>query len=448
MKEQIEKVKFSDLVRWTAKQKDADRAVRDFKYILYGGAMGGGKSYWLRWELVKLLLYYHAKYGLTGVTVGLFCEDYPALKDRQLKKISAEFPEWLGTRHADDKDHGNCFILNPEYGSGVLAFRNLDDTSKYQSAEFAAIGVDELTKNSEDVFEDLRNRLRWPGITDVKFLGATNPGGIGHAWVKKYWLDREFPPNEKESGLFVYIPAKAKDNPHLDPVYLQQLESLPEEKRKAYLEGDWNIFKGQYFTEWRNEIHTCAPFKLPENWERFVSIDYGYAKPSAVYWWASDYDGNLYAYRELYETELTFKDLARKVLSMTPTKEDVRYWVADPAIWAKGNEREGEPVKMSGAELMYEAAVELKRSIQLIPGNNDRLTGWGIFREYLKPIVVEGKKTARIKYFTICPNAIRTIPSLIYDDIRPEDLDSGGEDHAADSSRYGIMSRPQPSDRP
>jgi phage terminase large subunit len=441
----IERVKFSNLVCWTPKQKEADAALRKFKYVLYGGAMGGGKSYWLRWELLHLLLYYHARYEAHGVVTGLFCENYPALKDRQLSKISTEFPDWLGIHHTDHKDYGNSFILAPEYGSGVIAFRNLDDTSKYQSAEFAAIAPDELTKNQFVVFNDLRNRLRWPGIpaSEWKFLAATNPGSIGHAWVKKYWIDRDFPPEEAESAKFVYIPALAKDNPYLDADYLRQLESLPEETRRAYLEGDWNIFKGQYFTEWRNEIHTRAPYTIPAGWERFVSIDYGYAKPSSVHWWAVDYDGNLTAYRELYVTGHTFQDLARAILTSTPIDEDVRYWVADPAIWNKSGETE-----LSGAELMYEVASKLNRSIALVKANNDRLTGWRVLREYLKPFEVAAKKTAALTFFTTCTNAVRTIPALVYDPIRTEDLDTDGEDHAADDTRYAVMSRPQKPDRP
>jgi len=220
MQEIIDK-NFYDVVKWTEKQQIADNAVDDYKYLLYGGAMGGGKSYWLRWELIKLLIYYFAKYDLKNVMVGLFCENYPALKDRHLSKIKFEFPEWLGEYTAQDHN----FILKKHLGSGILAFRNLDDVAKYQSAEFAAEGVDELTKNQEEVFNFLRTRLRWPGIPtfDCKFLGGTNPGGIGHAWVKKKWIEKVFEEEEKEAHLFHFIPAKAIDNPHLDKVYYTSL---------------------------------------------------------------------------------------------------------------------------------------------------------------------------------------------------------------------------------
>lgn len=409
--------------------------------------MGGGKSRWLRWELLSLLLDW-GQQGFDGVEVGLFCEDYPALKDRQLSKIEKEFPRWIGEYHNDHKSHGKAFILFPEYGAGIIKFRNLDDPSKYQSAEFAAIAVDELTKNPEETFEDLRNRLRWPGIQQVKFLAATNPGGIGHAWVKKRWIDRDFEPEEREKAEFHYVRATVEDNPHIDQGYLLTLESLPPEKRRAFREGDWDIFRGQYFSEWRRELHTSEPFTTPDEWKKFVCGDYGYAKPSAIYWVAVDPDGYLYVYRELYATELTYSELTERIMAMTPDNEVLSYWVFDPAIWAKGGSNE---YGLSGAEIMQNTyyAAKKKRMV-LMQGNNDRINGWQALRELLKPVIrrnpitAKQETTAKIKVFTTCINFIRTLPSLVYDNHRVEDLDTDGDDHAADSIRYGIMSRPRP----
>jgi len=431
-----EKVKFSDFVKWTPKQKQASDAVKLYKYLLYGGAMGGGKSYWLRWMGIKLLMYYFQKYGLVGVVGGLFCEDYPALKDRHLSKVKFEFPPWLGIYTADHN-----FTLAPEYGGGTLAFRNLDDVSKYQSSEFAFELVDELTKDPKEVFDFLRTRLRWPGIEDTKFLAGTNPGGIGHTWVKDMWLDHKFDVNEKEAEQFFFIPAKAEDNPYLSKSYYTSLESLPEGLRKAFLEGDWDLFKGQYFAEWRRDIHTCTPFQIPVDWKKIITIDYGFSAPSAVYWCAVSPDGIVYVYRELYITEQTFSDLTKLIVAMTPESEEIKYWVADPSIWAK----KGESI-LSGAEIIQDKYKDLKKgnSLMLLQGNNDRLNGWRVMREYLKPFMQEDKLTAKLQVFTTCENFIRTLPSLIYDPIRIEDLDSDGEDHPADSVRYGLMSEPQP----
>jgi len=436
---------FKDLVKWTPKQKIASKAVNLFKFILYGGAMGGGKSYWLRWQLVKLLAYYYAKYGLDNIMVGLFCENYPALKDRHLNKIKYEFPDWLGKYSAQDHN----FILSPDFGSGILAFRNLDDVSKYQSAEFAAQGVDELTKNREDTFDFLRTRLRWPGIPtfDTKFLGGTNPGGIGHGWVKKRWINKQFEEGEQESELFTFIPAKAIDNPHIDKGYYKTLESLPEQLKKAFLEGDWDIFKGQYFTEWRKEIHTCEPFDIPTDWVKFLCMDYGYTAPSAVYWCAVSPDGVIYVYRELYRTGLTYSALTKEIIALTPYNEDIKYWVIDPACWQKTKEKGKEAV--SGADIMEdtyrEKMKEMKKKgkvLTLLKGNNDRLNGWRALREYLKPMVKEDVVTAKLQVFTTCVEFIRTVPALVYDPIRIEDVDTDGEDHAGDSIRYGIMTKP------
>jgi hypothetical protein len=173
-----------DVAKFTDRQLSAVQALDSglYKYLLYGGALGGGKSYFLRWMAVRLLVNYATKYSLEYVQVMLACEDYPSLKDRQIVKMAREFPAWLGSMYVDHREYGRCFILNKAYGSGVICLRNLDDPSKYQSSEFAAILVDEFTKNDLNTFTDLRMRMRWPGIPDMDcvFLGATNPGGIGH----------------------------------------------------------------------------------------------------------------------------------------------------------------------------------------------------------------------------------------------------------------------------
>ncbi len=188
-----EEVKFNDLVNFFPKQKEALQAIKRFKFVLYGGSVGAGKSYFLRWALIYLLCWYYNKYDIKGIRVGLFCEDYPALNDRHLAKIKGEFPEWLGTYNEQRHE----FTLAPEYGSGVLAFRNLDDPSRYLSVEFAAEAVDEINRNPKPTFDILRTRLRWPGIKDPKFIGACNP--IGEPWVKNMWVKRLFASEEQES---------------------------------------------------------------------------------------------------------------------------------------------------------------------------------------------------------------------------------------------------------
>lgn len=231
-----ETIKFSDLAKFLPKQKDAQDASKRFKFVLYGGSLGSGKSYWLRWMMVYWLMKMFAKYNLRGIRAGLFCEDYPSLNDRHLSKVKYEFPAWLG-KYNEAKHE---FTLAPEYGSGVIAFRNLDDPEKYLSVEFAIMGVDEINRNPIVTFRELRKRLRWAGIKDVRFLAACNP--IGEAWVKNMWVKRMFPPEENEQYEFVFVPALPTDNPYLDASYYKSLESLPEAQRKAFLEGDWDSF--------------------------------------------------------------------------------------------------------------------------------------------------------------------------------------------------------------
>lgn len=228
--------KFTALANFFPKQIEAQLASKRFKFTLFGGSVGSGKSRWLRWMTVYWLIKYYAKYNIKGIRAGLFCEDYPSLNDRHLSKVKFEFPSWLG-RFNEAKHE---FTLAPEYGSGIIAFRNLDDPAKYLSVEFAVIAIDEINRNPKTTFDMLRSRHRWPGIKDVKFLAGCNP--LGEAWVKNMWVKRMFSPDEKEQYEFVFVPALPTDNPHLDASYYKSLESLPENQRKAYLEGNWDAF--------------------------------------------------------------------------------------------------------------------------------------------------------------------------------------------------------------
>lgn len=227
---------FSELSGFFPKQMEALYATKRFKYTLFGGSVGSGKSRWIRWSCIYWLMHYYAKYKIPGIRAGLFCEDYPSLNDRHLTKIKFEFPDWLGTYNMSKHE----FTLAPEYGSGIIAFRNLDDPSKYLSVEFAVIAIDEVNRNPKSTFDMLRSRHRWPGIKDVKFFAGCNP--LGEAWVKNMWVKRLFPKEEKEQYEFVFVPALPTDNPYLDQSYYTALESLPETQRLAYLEGNWDAF--------------------------------------------------------------------------------------------------------------------------------------------------------------------------------------------------------------
>ncbi|MFZ2151793.1 MAG: hypothetical protein WAV09_01650 [Minisyncoccia bacterium] len=420
-------VKLSELIKPTERQREFFSAMDSHKFTLYGGAKGGGKSYIIRWAMVRLLLKW-AKQGYLGVRVAIFCEDYPTLKDRQVTKINTEFPKWLGTL-SDSQTEGLSFRLKKEYGGGVIALRNLDDPSKYASSEFAAVAIDEITKNLRDKFDQLRSIIRWPGIEDTKFIAGTNPGDIGHLWVKKLWVDRDFAQDDPRPDQVAFVKSLPTDNPHNAKSYLEELSKLPEKLRKAYWEGNWDVFEGQYFTEWDKERHTIAPFAIPPSFKKYRAYDHGRTNPACVQWFAVDYDGRVWVYRELYVKGLNVDQLALEINRLSGT-EQYEYSVADPAIFSNT----GMVDKFGGQTI---AETFARYGIMFMPASNRRVDGWNLMHQYL---AWTPEKMPRLVYFNTCKDSIRTIPSLVHDEIKPEDLDTDGEDHAADTTRYGLMS--------
>lgn len=416
----------SELVSFTPKQMTAYSACFTHRYILYGGARGGGKSRWLRWMLVLMLIYYFRVLGLRKVHVGLFCETYPDLRDRQISKISVEFPAWLGVLK-ETKEDGLAFYLADNLGAGVITLRNLDDPTKYQSAEFAIIAVDELTKNQLNTFNVLRGSLRWPGISHTLFLGGTNPGGVGHLWVKQLWIDRLFPselqPRAKE---FIFIRSLPMDNPYLDQSYWDELNSQPEDIRKAWVQGDWDVFAGQAFTGWRKDQHVVAPFELPAWWPRWRAVDWGYNAPFCCLWLCKNPDnGRIYVYRELYAREMTDRQQAKTILEMTPAGEKIQTTYADPSMWAKKTQ---EHITTTAREYGLEG-------VTLTQADNDRLSGK---RKVDRMLMALPDGQPGLIIFSTCENLVRTLPALPYDKTNVEDIDTNAEDHAYDALRYGL----------
>lgn len=421
---ETKQVKFSELCRFFDRQIEATKAADSHQYTLYGGSRGPGKSYWLRWYDLRELLKF-GQQGLKGVCGGLFCENYTVLTDRQIARIAEEFPRYLGELR-ETRIAGLGFHLKPEYGGGHLLLRNLDEPSKYLSAEFAFVSVDELTRNPLDVFNKLRGSLRWPGVDKPKFLAATNPGGIGHNWVRAYWLAGELPPElEGYRSEFAFVPALPTDNPYLSKDYWEMLGSLPPDLARAWRYGDWDVFEGQYFTELRRDIHGFEG-DPPNGWT-FRMLDYGESSPSAVYWGRVDHDGGVWLYREVYKAGLSYIELADRIVEMSVDRlgrpEPTRYTVAGPEMWG-----------VSKGTGVVGANVLAARGVPLVMASDDRIEGWRRMREMLRRQMLKASLEA-------CPHFWRTVPSLIHDEHRPEDLDSDGEDHAADAVRYGLATR-------
>lgn len=436
-------IDFTDLAGLQDRQLQAWFTIMrpEAKYILYGGAAGGGKSYLLRWTSIGLAMYYAAKYKIDRVPIGLFSEDYPTLRDRQVTKIVREFPEWLGVLKETQRD-GLAYYLSPKFGSGVIMLRNLDDPSKYASVEFAAICVEELTKNTEDTFEDLRTRLRFPGIPDRKFVSATNPGQVGHGWVKRKWVQPDKEYEDLEQDRFFFIPAKFSDNKYNPEDYGVQLQSIRDpQKRKALLDGSWDVFEGQYFEEWNREKHVIMPF-LPHDKVIVGGMDWGRANPFAFYlstvekvlW--RDEKGDFHPfYRtktffEMYGTEKTpeeWGNLIKKTLALRfkLTLADISWVQCDPTIFNKGND--------GGVSIRDQFYTSDNRWRCLQPAKNDRIPGWAYMHKWL------GTAPDGFPYWQItsnCNNLIRTLPDLVHDENIVEDVDSDGEDHSADATRY------------
>ena len=282
---------FDPLAGFFDRQEAFLEAVLDRDYVLYGGARGPGKSYALRWALIGLLIKWGSE-GHTGVRVMLGCESYPELYERQLSKALTEFGPSQGRFHLGNKE----FILRPELGGGVIAFRNLDDVHKYQGAEYAAIAIDEITRAcSLRMFNTLRGSKRWPGIHDTKFMAATNPNGVYAPWVRGLWIESEFPEEmEYLRDQFVFVPGRARDNPFLSETYWEELNSLPEDLRRAWVDGDWYIpARGLVYSEfgqanvleqewepYTEELEDGAQVAVPP-FE--LAFDDGYIDPRAMY---------------------------------------------------------------------------------------------------------------------------------------------------------------------
>lgn len=311
------------------------------------------------------------------------------------------------------------------------------DVYQYQGQEYDVIGLEEATHFTEEQMTFLTTCNR-STRTDFKprMYFTSNPGGVGHQWFKRLFIDREYRGKEKAED-YVFIQAKVYDNTVLmenNPEYVEVLENLPEELRRAHLDGDWDVYAGQFYREFRRDIHTIRPFDIPAWWKRFRSLDYG-LDMTACYWWAVDQGGRVFAYRELYESNLSLSNAAKKIVEMTPKGEKIDYTVASPDLWNRRQE-----TGFSGVEIMARAGLS-----GLIRARHDRIAGWRALREYLQPYELEGQMTANLLISDTCPNLIRTLPLLQHDENDPEDAADKPHEvtHAPESARYAVMSRPR-----
>lgn len=367
---------------------------------------------------------YWAQKGLPGINIGLFSSTYQTLKDRQISKIASEFPAWLGILK-DTKSNGYAFYVRPEWGGAVISLRNLDQPEKYKSSEFGLILVDELSEHQVEIFNILRGSLRWPGLENPCLAAGTNPDGVGNEWCYKYFIAHEYPDELKQlSDRFVFVQSLPKDNDHLPKSYWEQLKSLPDDLRRAWLEGDWHVFKGKAFKSFDRGRHVIPQRDIPSHWTRLMGIDWGYRAPFCALFGARDPDtGRVIVYKEIYENELTDRAQARRVLDISDPIELKAMRYADPSMWKKS----------TNEAITSTAQVYAQNGCWIQPGDNDRIGGKRKVDRLLTNLP-DGEPG--ILFTENCTNIIKQLDNLVYDPLKNEDVNTKMEDHAYDALRY------------
>ena len=396
--------------------------------VLFGGAAGGGKSYG---QIVDALL---------------FALKYPGSKQLILRRTFSELDKSLirtslglypndiytfnSSSHTGRFKNGSCIDF------GYCA--NENDVYQYQSAEYDCIRFDELTHFTEMQYVYLISRVRGANAYPKQIKSSTNPGGVGHSWVKARFVD------PAPSGVSfigegemsrVFLPSLLSDNDFLnkrDPSYRMRLEALPEREKKALLYGDWNIFEGQYFTEFSTDKHVCEPFEIPCTWRKYRTIDYGLDR-LAVLWIAVSPGGCAYVYREYCESGLPISSAAKAITDRTLKGEDIYATLAPPDLFSRTQES-----GKTKASIFGEFGVAFTKT------SNDRECGWLAIKELL----CDTGSGVRLKIFRSCLEIIKCLPALTIDRIRPTDCANEPHEitHAPDALRGFAIFHTRPND--
>lgn len=398
--------------------------------VLFGGAAGGGKSYG---QIVDALL---------------FALKYPGSKQLILRRTFSEleksiirtslmlYPKEIYSFNSSS--HTGRFTNGSYIDFGYCASEN--DVNQYQSAEYDVIRFDELTHFTEFQYVYLISRIRGSNGFPKQIKSSTNPGSVGHQWVKARFVDPA-PPNTEfrgKDGLTkIFIPSLLNDNTFLmtsDPSYRARLEALPERDRKALLYGDWNIFDGQYFPEFSRDVHVSRPFEIPREWRRYRAFDYGLDR-LACYWIAVDSTRTVYVYKELCESDLPISTACEKIIE-TNGSDDIYLTLAPPDMWSRSQE-----TGRSKASIFDEYGVTVTKS------NNNREAGWLAIKELLK---IDNNGHSRLVIFDTCTELIKCLPALQIDPKKPTDCSTEPHDitHAPDGLRYFAVYYTYPSDPP
>jgi len=372
------------------------------RFVAYGGARGGGKSWALRRKAALMACRY------AGIRILIVRRTFSELWENHVLPLKKELGGAARYREAEKSflwDNGSRISLG--YCDGE------NDVLRYQGMEFDVIFIDEATQLTEYQFAALAASVRGANGFPKRVYLTCNPGGVGHEWVKRLFIDRVYREGENPED-YVFIPARVSDNTVLtekNPEYVKMLDALPEGLRQAWRDGDWDVLAGRYFNEFDRNVHVIEPFEVPKEYRRYVTMDYG-LDMLAAYWVAADFHGNFYVYRELYQKDLIISEAAEKIRGLSEG-EDIYAFLAPPDLWARQRE--------SGRTT---AAMFAEFGIGLTKAGGARVDGWLAVKEFLKVFFNKrGEKTAKLKIFAGCANLIRCLPKLTCDLKNPNDCD-------------------------
>lgn len=416
-----------DLSRTSDKQRAFFEART--RFVGYGGARGGGKSWSVRQKAALMALTY------PGIRLLILRRTYSELRENHILPLLAEL---YGTAKYKESEKAFTFPNGSRLRFGYCDGET--DVLQYQGQEYDAIFMDEATQFTEYQFQTLTACLRGANSFPKRFYLTCNPGGVGHAWVKRLFVTQKYKNSERPED-YTFIRANVKDNQVLvenDPEYVRMLENLPEDLRRAWLEGDWDVFQGQYFTEFRENLHVMEPFAIPDWWRRYFTMDYG-LDMFAAYWIAMDNFGRAYVYREVCKSNLVMSDAAALAREMTGG-ERIEAWFAPPDMWNR-RQQTGETVADAFA----------KEGVLLVKASNNRAQGWLNVKEWLKPGLDEaGLPCAGLRIFRNCTHLIESFPQLQVSQKDPNDCDTEPHrfTHGPDAIRYFVAGRPYPAALP
>lgn len=402
---------------------------------LFGGAAGGGKSYG---QLIDAFI---------------FALNYPKSKQIIFRRTFADLEKSL-IRASLELYPRNIATYNSskhtwKFKNGsIIDFGYIDnekDVYQYQSAEYDMIRFDELTHFTEYMYTYMISRCRGANPYPKGIKSSTNPGGVGHVWVKDRFIDigepnkvHEVILDSGEKSTRIFIPSLVQDNKFLltnDPDYVKRLDNLPEKERKALKYGDWDIYDGMFFPEFKRRIHVIEPIELPKEWNRYIALDYG-LDMFAVVFIAVDTKGKAYVYNEIHKENLIVSE-ACQTLKSYMRKDKYKAIYAPPDLWNRNRD-----TGKSTAELFH------NNGVNLIKVNNNRVGGWLNVKEWLKPKKKRHEQTGEIyedsdiKIFNNCLNLIRCLPQLQHDEKNPNDCATEPHDitHITDALRYFCVS--------